>query len=613
MALIRLSAEIKGRSKKASPESFDFFAGALRSLSRLKGAAHADVRMTCLFDSAVFLCENGFRAEALEAAHQLEQLAGQAGAKPWIRKSATLSGMIHADLGNIADSVINSSKAIDLAREGGDITGEVASLINLGAALNYGGLFREAIPCLQSASRLARSSNLTVALKGAELLPAELEAAALTNLAQSYLHLEEFGQGFRVISKALQRCPVPATAINASSRAIREFTFVQLSLALGNLNAARRHSDLCENFGLMAGTIRSRLVANISKGLCEIHGGDIGNGLAILEAQLVAAGEIESFRTEALIALVHAYDHGGKADRALECMQQLLSHIRKARQETVVALLSLTSIDAAMFSPESADLRGLTSRESDLRAKVAELEAANSRFEMFERFAVAADLKEEASGQHGYRVGKLASLIAGDLEWPSDSRHLIEISARLHDVGKIAIPDHILLSSEQLKNAERHFMSSHTSIGAELLSRGNAAQLGMAEEIARHHHEWWDGSGYPSKLSGKRIPIHARIVALADVFDALTHGRPFAEPWPIDRALEEIRNRRGTQFDPDLTDIFLRLIERLRSEHADLDAFLGQAGRDSPFLLAREKIRRMLAEGRENQRKTTVATSATRH
>ena len=85
-------------------------------------------------------------------------------------------------------------------------------------------------------------------------------------------------------------------------------------------------------------------------------------------------------------------------------------------------------------------------------------------------------------------------------------------------------------------------------------------------------------------------------MALADVFDALTHGRPFAEPWPMDRALEEIRNRRGTQFDPELTDLFLELVARLRTEHADLDDYLGKAGRNSPFLQARQKIRLMLAD-----------------
>jgi len=177
----------------------------------------------------------------------------------------------------------------------------------------------------------------------------------------------------------------------------------------------------------------------------------------------------------------------------------------------------------------------------------------------------------------------------------------------------MAVPDRILLNANQLADTERHFICAHTAIGAELLAGSHQTHLRLAEEIARYHHEWWNGEGYPTKLKGKRIPIHARIVALADVFDALTHGRPFANPWPMDQAIEEIRNRRGTQFDPELTDVFLALIERLRAEHDDLDEYLGRAGRNSPFLQARNKIRLMLAEERENEKKAVVEGNETRH
>ena len=119
--------------------------------------------------------------------------------------------------------------------------------------------------------------------------------------------------------------------------------------------------------------------------------------------------------------------------------------------------------------------------------------------------------------------------------------------------------------------------------------------------------------GYPAKLKGKRIPIHARIVALADVFDALTHGRPFSPPWPIDRAIAEIGARRGTQFDPELTDLFLDLVDKLRKEYPDLDEYLGRASKSSPFLQARNRIRQMLADEREQEKKATVSGNETRH
>ena len=245
-------------------------------------------------------------------------------------------------------------------------------------------------------------------------------------------------------------------------------------------------------------------------------------------------------------------------------------------------------------------------RESRLRTKVAESNLLNSRIEMLERLAVTADLKEEASGEHGYRVGRLSALVAEDLGWPRDACHALDLAARLHDIGKIGVPDRILLTSEELKEAERHFMSTHTLIGAELLARSDIPQLQMAEEIARFHHEWWDGNGYPARRKGKRIPIHARIVALADVFDALTHGRPFSAPWSFDRALEEVRSRIGTQFDPEIAQVFLARVERLRREQADLDGYLGKAGKSSPFLQARNKIRMMLAEERDHEQEAAA-------
>jgi len=223
------------------------------------------------------------------------------------------------------------------------------------------------------------------------------------------------------------------------------------------------------------------------------------------------------------------------------------------------------------------------------------------------------DLRDAYTGSHSSRVAGYVRATGLRMGLPDAQLDNVVMAALLHDIGKIGVPDRILLNSKELMEAERHFMSTHTIIGAELLAKSNIPQLKMAEDIARCHHEWWDGSGYPSKLAGKRIPLHARIVALADVFDALTHGRPFAQPWPIDRAIEEIRTRRGTQFDPELTDLFLDLVARLRAEHDDLDGYLGKAGRNSPFLQARNKIRLMLAEERQKEQKATVAGNETRH
>ena len=167
---------------------------------------------------------------------------------------------------------------------------------------------------------------------------------------------------------------------------------------------------------------------------------------------------------------------------------------------------------------------------------------------------------------------------------------MVELAARLHDIGKIGVPDAILLKPDKLNEAEQQIMRTHTTVGAELLSKSNIPHMQMAEEIARHHHEWWDGTGYPGNVSGSAIPLAARITALADVFDALTHKRPYKIAWPIDAALDEIAILKGRQFDPQLTDFFIVLIARLRQDYIDLDAYLGQAAHRSTFLQARTRI-----------------------
>lgn len=606
LALGRLSAELKERFHRGSPASFDFVSDAVHTLSRIKGSANAELRMGCLFDGGAFLYSNRYDKEALSCATQLTELAKQSGDKTWQRKGHMLQGIAYAHMGDTAEALYQYFRALQLCREAFQPDGEAAVLGNLGMALNYCGLYREAIPCFKRVIALSRNN----------LDASTYEASALCNLAQSHFYLGEFEEGYRAIELSLQRSATPTDSHSAFNRTVREFTFVQLALELGKLSAAREHSVRCREFSLQSGTRRSEFVAVVSRALCEIHGGDAAQGLHLLEAALQNSGDTGSAEYyDALRALVKGYDYASRPKDALENLGLLLRAIRDSREKGLVALLSATSAERSdlVVASETIDLREYSGREARLRAEVAEREVTSSRLEVLERFAIASDIKEESSGEHGFRVGRLTALVAEQIGWSKDVCHSADIAARLHDIGKVAVPDRILLNSTELKEAERHFISAHTTIGAELLAKSNIPQLRMAEEIARHHHEWWNGEGYPSKLKGKRIPIHARIVALADVFDALTHGRPFSKPWPIDQAIEEIKKRKGTQFDPEITEVFLALIERLRNEHEDLDEYLGRAGRNSPFLQARNKIRLMLAEERENEKMATVEGNQTRH
>jgi putative two-component system response regulator len=197
--------------------------------------------------------------------------------------------------------------------------------------------------------------------------------------------------------------------------------------------------------------------------------------------------------------------------------------------------------------------------EAKVRDRTRELEAA--QIEIIERLARAAEFRDDNTGQHTERVGQMAALLARQIGLSDTQVSLIRRAAPLHDVGKIGIPDSVLLKLGKLTAAEFELVKTHTTIGARILSGSRFTILRLAEEIAFNHHERWDGKGY-NGISGSEIPLGGRIVAIADVFDALTQQRPYKPAWPVSDAIAEIDRQRGRQFDPALVDAFLRVIEQ---------------------------------------------------
>ena len=191
------------------------------------------------------------------------------------------------------------------------------------------------------------------------------------------------------------------------------------------------------------------------------------------------------------------------------------------------------------------------------------------------RLAKAGEYRDEETGNHVLRMAKFARLMAEKLGLPESDCHVIEIAAPMHDIGKIGVPDNILLKPGKLDQNELQIMRTHTRIGYEILKDSPSKYLQMGAVIALGHHERYDGKGYPSRLRGYEIPLEARIVAVSDVFDALTSVRPYKKAWSIDEALNYLRTERGKHFDPDCIDAFLAQFDkilRVRQNFLDLPA-----------------------------------------
>ena len=192
--------------------------------------------------------------------------------------------------------------------------------------------------------------------------------------------------------------------------------------------------------------------------------------------------------------------------------------------------------------------------EQKVRERTQELEEA--RIEILERLAHAAEFRDDTTGQHTQRVGLTAVRIAHVLNLPEDQVELIQRAAPLHDVGKIGIPDPILLKPSKLTNEEFEIMKTHTTIGAKILSGSRFPLLKMAEEIALTHHERWDGAGYPQGLKEHAIPLAGRIVAVADSFDAMTNDRPYRKALSPRETWAILSDGAGTQWDATVIEAF---------------------------------------------------------
>ena len=198
--------------------------------------------------------------------------------------------------------------------------------------------------------------------------------------------------------------------------------------------------------------------------------------------------------------------------------------------------------------------------EMTVRERTEELE--ESRLETLQRLAITAEYRDDATYQHTERVGRTAALIARHLGLPEEDVALIRRAAPLHDIGKVGIPDLILLKPGPLTPEEWELMKQHTEMGARILGEGTFPVLQTAQEITLNHHERWDGRGYPNGRAGEDIPLVGRIVAVADVFDALTHQRPYKAAWPVEDAIAEIERCSGSQFDPMIVEAFASLDHR---------------------------------------------------
>lgn len=252
------------------------------------------------------------------------------------------------------------------------------------------------------------------------------------------------------------------------------------------------------------------------------------------------------------------------ADHSEETRNQCLAggakdFIGKPFDRVEVALRVRNILEVRLL--HKAVLKNNAELESKVRERTQQL--YDAQVKVIQCLGKAAEYRDNETGMHVVRMSQSSAILAQEMGLGTDECELILRASPMHDIGKIAIPDNVLLKPGGLEGGEWETMKTHAEVGAEILSGYDTELMQVASKIARTHHEKWDGSGYPQGLSGEEIPLYTRIVSVCDVFDALTSRRPYKEAWSVDSAMDYLREKSGSQFDPNVVDGFSRILDRV--------------------------------------------------
>jgi HD-GYP domain-containing protein (c-di-GMP phosphodiesterase class II) len=413
------------------------------------------------------------------------------------------------------------------------------------------------------------------------------------NLAFASLYLRDYARGLDAAERAIAVLGESHSADEKRHRVMAEFYYTHLLLASRNVPRAVERARLARMHAHGAGAL-AELFAEMAQGLAEVYDRATRDiGLSRLQGAVNKARlGIPSALRIALATLVRAYEAAGQPNSALIYYQEVMQLNRDSRVKNLIEHQQLF-INRRLKELDAQADAALALQKEEIKFRRFSMDVFSELTLLLEENSVAAELHDDDTGEHCYRVGSWASELARKKGLDEDSCVELDISARLHDIGKLEVPDTILLKPGKFTPEERAIMEQHCEFGWRLLQRGGLGQLFVAQEIALNHHERWDGTGYPRKISGEMIPLAARITAIGDVYDALTSKRTYKDAWPHEKAISYIAENRGKHFDPELTDMFLELVPDLQKEHGNLNAYLARKKR-SDFIENRERVAREL-------------------
>jgi diguanylate cyclase (GGDEF)-like protein len=530
-----------------------------------------ELQATVLNQQAALAQISGNASDALEQLQAALTIRHQLGDALGAAQCLNNIGQVHLSRNNLGTALSTLTQAFELLRTVDDPTTMAHCLINIGYVHEELGDHQQSYDYHARALDLARTQNNHT-----------LELYCLNNLAQAVSNLHRYQEATELFTQALsmaERIGIRYLAGCAHHGLGRS------ALGQGRTEDALDHYSAAVKIAEELGEQESEVDALLGLGEAYVSLRQYDQAQVHLERSLPLAlsNELPKKVARIRVCLAQVAQATGQLKEALQHLWTVREVERELfnqdRERSVQQLTVQFDVERAHHETAVSQMQTEIANQAyqEAEAKVSEQtrRLVQTQVEVVTRLANAAEYRDDITGEHTLRVGHVAALLAAQLQLSADEVSMLQVAARLHDVGKIGISDTILQKPAKLTLEEFEVMKHHTDIGGKILAGGESPLLKMAEEIALFHHERWDGGGYPRGLKGEAIPLVARIVAVADVYDALSHARPYKRAWTQDEVMAELSRQSGRQFQPEIVTA-LKAIHAsgalpIRSLHEDND------------------------------------------
>lgn len=505
-----------------------------------------------------------------------------------LAKALTYRGAVASGSHDISTALEMALESLRIGIKIGDLLRVTFCYLNLCATMCALGRYRAAVACAEASVELSEKLNRErLGMRG----------ISLNQLSAIHLNQQDWRAALRV-SRMAQQVLIQSAAAKESTGMNCSYLACAVQnevTALVYLNELEQASEVIDRLAAVAQQYPSEQIQSFLQTAVALHEGFAGNLLGA-DYTLRNIMHRPTVREDALRALISICERGGETEKALDLTRELLDDLRTARREVTEA--DIAQISISVPGDDDGVIRELTTRAAGFERLVDKIgDKFQAKLAYLFELAANAELSEEDvqfSGEHIYRVGRLCASLAAEASCGDEMCWLAEIAGRAHDVGKTSVPSLIIQKIVPLNDGERDILRSHAEDGAALIAQLAEPRLVQVVAAVRHHHERWDGTGYPSRLKEEETPLLSRIVSLCDSFDSMTHCRPFRPARSIASGLQEVERCAGSQFDPRLAGLFVNLVRKLQREHGDLDEYLGEPARRTRWAKSHPELMRLL-------------------